>query len=79
MSDHRAHPRMRTLKSGSLVLSDKAPKIECTVRNVSPGGACVQVSTTFGIPSNFDFILDGVRHHCRVAWMRETRIGIAYI
>ena len=70
---------MRTLKSGSIVLSDKAPKIACTVRNISEGGACLQVSATFGIPQNFDFILDGVRHHCRVAWMRDSRIGVAYV
>jgi PilZ domain len=79
MNEHRRSPRARMLKTGKIVLSDKAPKLECTVRNLSETGACIQVSATFGIPPTFDFILDGVRRHCRVAWIRDTRIGIAFV
>ena len=78
MEEHRASPRTRVLKSGKIILSEKAPKIECAVRNISYGGACLQVSTTFGILATFDLLLDGLHRHCRVAWMKETKMGVAF-
>jgi hypothetical protein len=69
---------MRVLKTGYIVFSDKAPKLECTVRNVSDTGASVQVSTTVGIPANFDVIIDGARRHCSSVWRTDTKIGIEF-
>ncbi len=78
MQDQRAILRKRVLKSGQIVLSDKAPKLECTVKNLSPTGACLQVSTTYGIPMNFEVILDGVRRPCRAIWRTDTKIGVTF-
>jgi hypothetical protein len=47
--ENRRAARKRVLKTGYIVISDKAPKIECTIRNVSETGASIQVSTTIGI------------------------------
>jgi hypothetical protein len=70
---------MRVLKSGQVVLSDKAPKLDCSVRNVSASGACLQFSSTYGLPRNFDLIFDGIRRHCHVAWMTDARMGVAFV
>jgi len=78
MSENRVRARRRMFKTGKIVLSDKAPKVECTVRNLSDTGACLEVSVTFGIPSRFDFICDGVRLPCRVAWIRDKKIGVVF-
>ena len=79
MDERRSAPRMRVLKSAKIILTDKAPKIECAVRNISDSGARLQVSTSYGIPSTFDLVYDGVRRHCRVAWMHATLIGVAFV
>jgi hypothetical protein len=79
VDERRSAPRMRTLKSAKIVLSDKTPKIECTVRNLSNIGARLQVSTSSGLPSHFDLEFDGGRRHCRVVWMRETLFGVAFV
>jgi hypothetical protein len=71
-------PRKRILKSAQIILSDKAPKIECAVRNLSTKGACLHVSTTYGIPVNFDVIIEGARRSCRSVWRTDTKIGIAF-
>jgi hypothetical protein len=76
--ENRRAARQRVLKTGYIVISDKAPKIECTVRNISETGASLQVSTTLGIPKNFVFIIDGVRRHCRSVWRTGIKIGIAF-
>ena len=79
MSERRQTPRVRMLKSGRIVVSDKAPKIECAIRNLSDGGCLLQVSTTFGVPHEFDLVMpDGARRHCNVIWRTETRMGVAF-
>lgn len=78
VSDKRIKTRKRVLKSGFIVISEKAPKLECTVRNLSDTGASLQVSTTIGIPKKFDVIIDGGRQRCRAAWRTDTKIGVVF-
>jgi hypothetical protein len=78
MNELRHTPRKRVLKTGFIVFSDKVPKLECAVRNVSEAGACIQVSTTVGMPASFDLVIDSVRRGCRVVWRTDTRMGIVF-
>jgi hypothetical protein len=78
MNEHRLSPRHRVLKTGHICYSEKVPKLECTVRNLSDTGACLQISSTVGMPGSFDLIVDGARHTCRIAWRTETRLGVAF-
>jgi hypothetical protein len=78
MDERRATPRMRVLKSGKIIVAEKAPAIPCTVRNVSAGGACLQMDNQFGIPEAFAIVIDGVQHPCRVAWRSNVRMGVAF-
>jgi hypothetical protein len=56
VENKRVAARTRVFKTGYIVFSDKVPKLECAVRNVSDTGASLQVSTTIGIPTSFDVI-----------------------
>jgi hypothetical protein len=79
MDDKRRAPRARVLKTGRIVLSEKAPKLECTIRNISDTGACLQISSTFGIPGDFDLMLSGTeRRLCHVVWRTDTRLGVTF-
>jgi hypothetical protein len=77
--EKRIAPRKRVLKAAQIILSDKAPKLDCVVRNLSSTGACLQVSTTFGLPMNFDVVLEGVRRQCRAVWRTDTNIGVMFV
>ena len=66
------------LKTGYIVFGEKAPKLECAVRNLSETGALLQVSATAGIPSNFDVIIDGVRRRCGIVWKTDARLAVAF-
>jgi hypothetical protein len=79
MNEHRINQRRRLLKSGQIAFTDKAPKLECTVRNLSETGACLQVSTTYGMPAGFGLFVDGVRRTCRVIWRTDTRLGVTFM
>ena len=78
MTDKRSASRRRWLKTGFIVISDKAPKIQCALKNVSEMGAALQLSTTVGVPGNFDVIFDGKRRRCRSQWRTDTKIGIRF-
>ena len=79
MVEKRTTPRHRMLKSAFIVISEKAPKLECTLRNVPKSGAGLQVSTTIGIPRHFDVIIDGVSYRCRSVWRPDTKIGVLFV
>ena len=78
MQEKRDIYRKRVLKNAQIILSEKAPKLDCAVRNLSDTGACLQVSTTYGIPANFEVVIDGVRRSCRSIWRTDTKLGVTF-
>jgi len=78
MKEKRSAHRRRLLKAGCIITSDKAPKIQCTVRNANDTGAALQVSTSFGIPGSFEVIIDGTRRRCHSLWRTDTKIGVVF-
>jgi PilZ domain len=80
MTEHRNHSRQRTLKAGRIVFNQRRSCIDCTVRNLSPTGACPHVPSTVGIPEAFELVIesDGINRSCRVAWRSEQRIGVHF-
>lgn len=78
VDEKRKLSRKRVFKAAQIIVSDKAPKLLCTARNISEMGACLEVSTTYGIPTKFDAIIDGTRRHCRSIWRTNTKLGIAF-
>jgi hypothetical protein len=80
MLEQRKHPRHRTLKAGRIVFNHRFSVIDCTVRNLSDGGACLELASSVGIPESFDLTIEPDRgtRPCRVAWKSENRIGVAF-
>jgi hypothetical protein len=78
MNEKRSAYRRRVLKTGRIITSDKAPTIQCTIRNATDTGAALQVSTSFGIPGSFDVIIEGARRRCRSLWRTDTIIGVSF-
>ncbi|MDB5506073.1 MAG: pilus assembly protein PilZ [Devosia sp.] len=80
MNELRRAPRHRTLKKGHIIVSDGFSTIDCLVRNLSDTGAQLKVASVLGIPDSFPLKLsDGQTLQCRVAWKRETEIGVEFI
>jgi hypothetical protein len=54
--------------------------IDCTVRNMSPTGACLNVESALGIPEQFDvmFEADHTVRPCRMIWHKEKQIGVEF-
>ena len=68
-----------TLKAGSIVFN-RAGGIDCRVRNMSPAGACLEVSSQVGIPNDFVLVVgyDKFKQTCHVVWRSDTRLGVEF-
>jgi PilZ domain len=55
--------------------------MRCTVRNISPDGAAIDVDNPTFVPNQFRLVMasDSSTHDCRVIWIREKRIGLAFV
>ena len=56
--------------TGVISFSELGTTVDCTVRNLSLGGACLTVTSPAGIPNEFDLMLDRdtITRCCLVAW-----------
>jgi hypothetical protein len=71
---------MPTLKAGRIEFNRRLNIVNCVVRNMSEGGACLQVEDGHWLPAMFDLAvpIDGLKRACRVAWRSADKVGVAY-
>lgn len=79
MDEKRKVQRHRTLKAGSISFN-RAAGIDCRVRNLSPAGACLEVTSQVGIPDEFVLVIDAdhLKQPCHVIWRTPTRMGVEF-
>jgi hypothetical protein len=80
MLDRRKSPRLRTLKSGSLTFGP-LPGMDCTIRNMSAGGACLELERRIALPGHFSLMIkpECIRRSCRLVWQASTRAGVQFV
>ena len=78
--ERRRQARMRTLKSARIIFNEHRSVIECTICNLTSGGACLNVETAIGIPERFDvlFVADKSVRPCRMVWHKEKQLGVEF-
>ena len=54
--------------------------IDCMVRNISQGGARLEVATPFGLHGSFTLVIatDHFMRDCRAVWNIEKYVGVAF-
>ena len=77
--EHRNIARRRALKTARIIFKGHRATIDCTVRNLSDRGACLNVESSIGIPDSFDLVLyhASVRDFL-VTWRKASQIGVAF-
>ena len=56
--------------------------MRCTVRNISPEGAAIDVDEPAFVPARFRLVMANDSsnvHECRVAWIQKKRIGVSFV
>lgn len=79
MNERRKVQRRRILKAGSISFG-YAAAIDCTVRNLTTVGACLEVESPIGIPDEFVLVIenDKLKQPCHVIWRTAHRLGVEF-
>ena len=78
----RSHVRRLIAQRARIESPDGAFASECTMTDVSAGGARLVLSTSDPLPSRFFLILshDGtLRRLCQPVWQTDTKAGVQFI
>lgn len=78
MEDKRRLRRRGAVKAGLIAFGEKT--LSCTVRNLNGSGAILTVASEVAVPKEFTlaFSPGAVRRECRIVWIKEKRIGVAF-
>jgi hypothetical protein len=78
--ERRAMKRTRVSRNAKIIVPRRSPVIFCTVENITSGGACLKVASTFGVPETFDLTFEHgrTRRRCRVVWRTNDKLGVAF-
>ena len=78
--EKRLSPRRNTMIVATVVFDGGRTRLDCVIRDLSEGGAKLQVATVKGIPQSFDLIAPRHRpHHCRVIWRALKEMGVQFV
>jgi len=78
VTEQRRHFRKRVFKTAQIVVTENAPILECRARDLSAYGARLTLSATYGLPQQFDVIIDGERRAVRSVWRTCTEMGVMF-
>jgi hypothetical protein len=78
MVEKRAARRYRVLKGATIAFDGNG--IPCTVRNLSSGGAAIDLAERAELPPSFMLMIESDQfiRRCRPVWSNERRIGVAF-
>jgi len=79
--EHRHFPRRKTLKGGRIAFHHGSSTINCTIRDLSPGGARLEVTSSVGIPDEFTLAFDdgSPMRHCVVRRRTPMNLGVEFV
>jgi hypothetical protein len=81
MEERRKTRRQRSLKAGKIVFNRQRSVMDCTIRNLTDGGACLVVASPVGLPDTFELLIpiDSIKKNCRVAWKSSDKVGVNFL
>jgi hypothetical protein len=80
MQERRRLGRSRVLKSAKIIIGASSV-VDCVVRNVTNGGARVDLDNTIDLPDAIDVTFDRGRtvRRARLAWRTLTAAGLQFV
>jgi hypothetical protein len=78
--ERRREHRSGVFKSARIVFHAGKTVIYCTVRNLSAGGAMLNLPTVVGVPDRFVLEIDSAtKYDCQVRWRSERHLGVKFL
>lgn len=79
-AERRHEVRRRAFMGATLTFNRGYGAMECLVRNLGSGGACLEFGDAGGAPARFQLAIagHGKERNAKVIWRSMTRIGVAF-
>ncbi len=79
VDERRRSRRTRTLKAGQ-ILCPEGQRLDCTVLDISDGGAKVRLPDNATCPAHFTLRLTtGRSYRCELAWRGDSELGVRFL
>lgn len=79
--ERRADHRRRVLKGGNIFFNKGYGAYDCQIRNLSDGGALINMEDSSGLPGVFDFAVSGEdeRRSATISWRKRGMAGVKFL
>lgn len=78
-SERRCERRLRCLKGGRVTFNAGFAVLDCRIRDISGGGAQIEIDSVLGVPREFELQFDGTSRRCSTRWRARKRMGVAFV
>lgn len=80
MAGEQFKSRGHTFLAGKVISNFGQSSIDCVVRQVSEGGAVIELETVLGVPEYFHLLIlgEGPPAPCKRTWQSEKQIGLTF-
>ncbi len=76
----RADFRRRVIKGGKIVYNKRQTVIDCSIRDLTPGGAKLTTMSPQSLPRNFQLeFMDGNVRSCELRWGQGMVFGVKFL
>jgi len=80
--EHRRYARVRPSglvpRNAKIIIDSKSPAIDCSVIDLSVGGACLDVAPQVAVPKRFVLLHGKTKKSCLVVWKSGRRLGVSF-
>jgi hypothetical protein len=78
--EKRLSPRRNTMIRATIAFDGGRMRVDCIIRNLSDGGAKLEVASVAAVPASFDLLVPRHRpQHCRVMWRALRELGVRFV
>ena len=80
MLDRRQSVRDKVIFGGVAEINERGSTMDCVVRNISEGGACVEFDETAKLPDEMNLTIarKGRSFFAKMIWRQADRVGLAF-
>jgi hypothetical protein len=74
----RVRPAGLVSRSAKIIVDAKSPALDCSVVDLSSGGACLDVANPAAVPKRFVLLHGNIKKSCLVVWRTARRVGVQF-
>jgi hypothetical protein len=79
-ADRRSSVRKRVTRAARVFINDRQSLIDCTILDLSEGGAKLEFASRPMLPRTFDLQMqNGAIYRCEVRWAKDNFFGVRFL